>query len=273
MALNSLEFRCLDRAAIIEPSPSPSPEEQQKAGRLCTVSQVKEVKLLLTMIPMWIAYIIFGLAQSTANSFFSLQEVSLKAHKFLFTHLSIFWLLLLKEVLRVAISSSWKFLVSKRIPKSQQNQALLVRICLGMMMSVLYLAVAWRFEVHRLRIVHQCGLAMTNFKLLPQFCLWGLSEGLATDGLDEFFNYQVSKSLEDSDFEIFNTIPFGIGAFLNGACSYLCRQWFANTLNLSRLDKYLHMITIFAFINFGLFFLVVTFYTRMKTAKSLSSIP
>ncbi|KAL6341228.1 hypothetical protein AAG906_032346 [Vitis piasezkii] len=65
-------FRWLDKAAIKESS-SLSVKEQESEGRLFTVTQVKEIKLLLTMVPMWSTFIGFGLVLSTANTFFTEQ--------------------------------------------------------------------------------------------------------------------------------------------------------------------------------------------------------
>ncbi|TXG72478.1 hypothetical protein EZV62_001057 [Acer yangbiense] len=62
----------LDKAAIIEHS-NLSPQDQKEAGRLCTVEQVKETKLLLKMIPMWSTILVIGLVSSTGDTFSSEQ--------------------------------------------------------------------------------------------------------------------------------------------------------------------------------------------------------
>ncbi|KAK7849851.1 protein nrt1/ ptr family 7.3 [Quercus suber] len=48
-------YRWLDKAAIVETS-SIGPVEQENCGNLCPVKQVREVKRLLTLMPMWMAF-------------------------------------------------------------------------------------------------------------------------------------------------------------------------------------------------------------------------
>ena len=256
-----------DGNQLPESSPTAGAEAQQKSPSLCSVKQENVGKLLLRMIPMWSAFIVFGLVMSTADTFFSVQ------HDNMDDQIDTSYFLLAKDVLKEVVAYLFEFLVSRRISRSQQNLALKMIICLGMMFSVLCPSFAWQVEVQRLKIVHERGLhgvsegtkvPMSDLWLASQFCLWGLAEGLAISGLDEFFSYHVSKSMEDYGSEVFNTIPIGIGSFLSVVCVSACKGWFGNTLNQSRLDNYYRMITIVAWINLCWFFFVSTFYSTKE---------
>ena len=260
-----------DGNQLHESSPTAGAEAQQKSPSLCSVKQIENVgKIIRRMIPMWSAFILFGLVMSTADTFFSVQgdnmDVQIGTASFL----------LAKDGLKVVSACLCKSLVSRRISRSQQNLALKMIICLGMTFSVLCPSFAWQVEVQRLKIVHERGLhgvlegtkvPMSDLRLAPQFCLWGLAEGLATSGLDKFFSYHVSKSMEDYGSEVFNTIPIGIGSFLSVVCVSACKGWFGNTLNQSRLDNYYRMITIVAWINLCWFFFVSTFYSTKEEVE------
>ncbi|KAL6341056.1 hypothetical protein AAG906_032171 [Vitis piasezkii] len=254
-----------------ESSPTAGAEAQQKSPSLCSVKQIENVgKIILRMIPMWSAFIVFGLVMSTADTFFSLQ------HNNMDHQIDNSYFLYAKEGLKVVSARLCEFLVSRRISRSQQNLALKMIICLGMTFSVLCPSFAWQVEVQRLKIVHERGLhgvsegtkvPMSDLRLAPQFCLWGLAEGLATSGLDKFFSYHVSKSMEDYGSEVFNTIPIGIGSFLSVVCVSAGKGWFGNTLNQSRLDNYYRMITVLAWINLCWFFFVSTFYSTKEVVE------
>ncbi|RVX06072.1 hypothetical protein CK203_018753 [Vitis vinifera] len=55
-------FRWLDKAAIVDPS-FLSPEEHEMQGKLCSVAQVKEIKSLLKMVPMWATFLVLSMVE------------------------------------------------------------------------------------------------------------------------------------------------------------------------------------------------------------------
>ena len=221
----------------------------------------QEQLLLIRMIPMWSTFIVFGLVTSTADTFFNLQDDSMESH----VTTSIF--LLAKDALEVAAGflCGW-FLELRRLSRSEKNFVLKMIICLGMVLSVICPSLAWQVEVQRLKKVHvgkpkDQKVPMSDWCMAPLFGLWGVMEGLSMRGLDEFFNYHVSKSMEDCGSEIYNKIPIAIGNLLSAVCVSTCKRWFGDTLNQSRLDKYWQMITVLAWINLCWFFFVTTFYS------------
>ncbi|KAM7465343.1 hypothetical protein LguiB_012905 [Lonicera macranthoides] len=75
---NVLFTRWLDKATIIErKSSSPCEEEQEKQGTLCTVAQVKEVKIVMRMVPIWATLLLFSLVETTGSTFFYEQSSNL----------------------------------------------------------------------------------------------------------------------------------------------------------------------------------------------------
>ncbi|KAH9681353.1 protein NRT1/ PTR FAMILY 5.6 [Citrus sinensis] len=55
-------LRWIDKEAIIETSSTS--KEQEEAGTLCTVAQIRESKSLLKLLPLWSSFIVFGLRQA-----------------------------------------------------------------------------------------------------------------------------------------------------------------------------------------------------------------
>ena len=69
-----MEYRRLDKAAAIdERTPPVSPKEQKEQElrwHLCTAEQVREVKRLFTLIPIWTSFLGCSLVAATGNNFF-----------------------------------------------------------------------------------------------------------------------------------------------------------------------------------------------------------
>ena len=56
---HTTQFRFLDKAAIV-PSPTPGKKDVEAGPwRLCTMSQVEEVKMLLRLCPAWVSMVVF----------------------------------------------------------------------------------------------------------------------------------------------------------------------------------------------------------------------
>ncbi|KAK9983585.1 hypothetical protein SO802_033110 [Lithocarpus litseifolius] len=196
-------FRWLDKAAIVETS-SIGPVEQENCGNLCPVKQVREVKRLLTLIPMWMAFFAFSLIRANGP---------------------------------------------------------------------------WQVEVHRLLLIKKKGIdpskpsdpndpnqiiPMSNFWLLPQFILLGLMDALAVEGLQEFVDNYVTKSMKSYG-KLFNDCVLGFGNFFSIGCILLIRTWFKDVINNSHLDRYFLALAILGLVFYCIYvFCVLPKYAHME---------
>ncbi|KAK3187760.1 hypothetical protein Dsin_027321 [Dipteronia sinensis] len=218
-------LRWLDKAAIIEYSNLSDQQDQKKAGRLCTVEQVKETKLLLKMIPMWSTFLVIGLVLSTGDTFSSEQGDNLNAP-------------------------------IERVPKTQYKLAKILRIWIGMVICTIFCAVAWRVKVGRLQ------KKITNlFWLAPQYCLLGLMLGFSADGLDEFLIDELPESLRNYASAMNGFVIDGLGSFLSILIIHANRNIFGSTLDGSRLDKYYMRLMIISFLNVCYYYFISTIYS------------
>ncbi|KAJ0034674.1 hypothetical protein Pint_25226 [Pistacia integerrima] len=87
-------------------------------------------------------------------------------------------------------------------------------------------------------MTHMQRVLMNIFWLAPQFCLPGLMEGLAVDGLDDFSIYQFPDASWKDYVWAVNKLAMGIGSFLSIFSVYTNRSLFTRILNSSRLDEY-----------------------------------
>ncbi|KAK9989690.1 hypothetical protein SO802_029929 [Lithocarpus litseifolius] len=246
-----LFLRWLDKAAIIdERTPSITPEEQEKCGHLCTVEQVREVKSLFSLIPIWITFFGCSLVGATGNTFFFEQTSNLDFDIGNNVHipLNIFF----------ALRSSVRFIISFLFwsKKATQQHVTRMRIGVGMVCSILCCIAAWQVEVHRLHLINEEMtdpsdptpiISMSVLWLVPQFTLLGLMEGLASDGLHEFFYDHVATPMRSYG-PSFSDCVLGFGNFIGMPFVLLCRSWFKNSINTSHLDRYYLTLAILSFV-------------------------
>ncbi|KAI9195870.1 hypothetical protein LWI28_018920 [Acer negundo] len=238
-------LRCLDKAAIIESTCEQN--EQEKAGRLCTVTQVKESKFFLKWFLCGLLSLGLVCCYQQGTPFFLSKETTCMVLYFL-----------------------------KWVPEAKWKQAKIVRFWAGMVFSTFCFAIAWRVEVHRLQIVANEGLLdkpeaiipMSTFWLAPQFCLLGLMRGLIQDGLEEFMTDQLPDSWENFVPAMNGFVIDGIGSFLGIVCIYGNRSLFANPLNRSGLDKYYQRLTILSFVNLCYYWFISTMYTHSSNTHA-----
>ncbi|KAL5738601.1 hypothetical protein ACOSP7_031362 [Xanthoceras sorbifolium] len=205
------------QAAIIESSHL-CPEQQEQAGRLCTMTQVEESNFLLKMIPMWSTFLVISLAASTGDTFSSEQGEHLDSTDFTF-YIVIF------------------FLTSKKgVSNSKLQLGKIVRIWFGMVLCTIFYVVAWRVEYEHLLVG-------------TEYCLLGLMQGSGITGLDEFMIGELPKSLKNYASTMIGFVVDGIGNFLGILFVYANKQLFSATMNESHLDKYNFQLMILSFLN------------------------
>uniref|UniRef100_A0A7N2KPG2 Uncharacterized protein n=1 Tax=Quercus lobata TaxID=97700 RepID=A0A7N2KPG2_QUELO len=245
-----LFLRRLDKAAVIDERTLPvSPKEQKEqvlGGHLCTAEQVREVKRLFTLIPIWTSFLGCSLVAATGNTFFYEQTSNMADN----IKVPLNVLFALRSIICYIIS----FMFSSEIARRQ----LVTRIRIGVKMicSALCCFVAWQVEAHRLYLIEEENIdpmdsnqtiSMSVLWLIPQFILLGLMEGLATEGLQEFFYNHVAISMRSYG-PSFSECVLGFGNFISMPFVLLCRSWFKDSINTSHLDKYYLTLAILSFV-------------------------
>ncbi|KAG8387432.1 hypothetical protein BUALT_Bualt02G0020800 [Buddleja alternifolia] len=225
-------LRWLDKAAV-------KPQEKPRRN-LCSVEQVKGVKFLLKVLPIWTTFIIFSVVAASGSTFF-LEEANQS------DQCAPIQYFVLMQSLTKFVSD---FLL--KMPKWENVQrVMLVRIGIGMICSVLCCITASVNAAYWLHLVnlYEKPKSHTNvFRLTPQFFLLGLMEGLSQEGFDNFFESQVSESLS-SYVSPLGEFVMGIGNFVSVICILIFSRWFKDDINSSRLDRYYEALAAFSFVN------------------------
>ncbi|KAG2276453.1 hypothetical protein Bca52824_059008 [Brassica carinata] len=165
------KISCLDKAAVITEHDvtngvSPNP------WKLCTVTQVEEVKILLRMFPIWVSGIVFTALQSQIYTLFVQQGQSMKHTIGSF------------EI--PPLHSGFLVPFVRRFTGRAKGFTDLQRMGVGLLVSVLSMAASAIVETKRLR-----GLgAMNIFWQVPQYFLMGTAEVFFYIGQVEFYYEQ-----------------------------------------------------------------------------------
>ena len=200
--------RWVDKAALIVETSSPSAKEGANKVKYCKAKQVKEVKQLLRMVPMWATFVVYCITQATGSTFFFEQTTNLdnSIGKYKFPLVSLY---LMQSFSSNGIMYLSNLVIYRWFNDDKKLFAYKVRIGLGMACSSLACVIAMLVEKKRLKKIYDeeyfsfediylfqspnVHINMSIFMLTPQFILLGLAEGLTEEGLGDFFDYQVSN--------------------------------------------------------------------------------
>nr|POE55196.1 protein nrt1/ ptr family 6.2 [Quercus suber] len=202
-------FYCLDKAAIITSKDFETPNP----WRLCTVTNVEEVKMLIKLLPIWATTIIFWPMHAQLASFSVQQSATMDRSigNFQIPAASLYAFFVVAIMITLAI---YDRLIMPLMKKSRNSQGLtnLQKVGLGLFFSILGMAAAALVEKRRLSVVgannrstitRSITLPISAFFLLPQFILVGIGEAFILSGELDFFT---------------NNAPNGMKAITTGLC-------------------------------------------------------
>jgi peptide/histidine transporter 3/4 len=279
-------YRCLDKAAIPIGNTHPagvdfeSLTEKRNPWRLCTVTQVEEVKLIIRILPIWLTTIVYGLVISQSLTFFVEQASTLdRAVDSLFTipsasllAFSSVAILIMLPIYECCIAPLCRWLT-----RDGSGITLLQRLGIGLLLSVFSMIIAALVERKRLTVAADYGLLddssttipMSVFWLVPQYMLFGISDVFALVGQQEFFYDQVPDNMRSIGMALY-LCGYGAGSYLSSALVSLVEavtsaggnsSWIVDNLNRCRLDYFYYLLAALSFVNFGVFVLLALSYS------------
>lgn len=278
------DFRCLDKAAlqlkednIADHHPSP--------WRLCTVTQVEEVKILLKLIPIPVCTIMLNLILTEFLTLSVQQAYTLNTHMGglklpvtcmpVFPCLSIFLLLSFYYSVFVPLS--------RRITGHPHGASQLQRVGIGLAVSILSVGWAGVFERYRRHYAIQHGYEasfltpmpdLSAYWLLIQYCLIGIAEVFCIVGLLEFL-YQESPDAMRSIGSAYAALAGGMGCFAGSILNSIVKSvtgnaetrrpsWLSQNINTGRFDYFYWLLTVLSVINFAAFLYAARRYQYRK---------
>ncbi|PKA48588.1 Putative peptide/nitrate transporter [Apostasia shenzhenica] len=268
------KLRFLDRAAIIDAAGG---ERWINSWRLSSVTQVEELKLVVSLVPIWLTTLPFGICVAQTSTFFIKQGSIMNrklAGNFEIPPASIYALGAIAMI--VSVASYEKLLVPllRRVTGNERGISILQRIGTGMAVTVFAMATAAVVEEKRLREAagNSGELAMSVFWLIPQFMILGLGDGFTIVGLQEYFYDQMPDSMRSLGIALYLS-AMGAASFTSSllitAVDHLTertrgKSWFAKDLNESRLDLFYWLLTAVNGVNICVYAYVASGYSYKK---------
>lgn len=224
--------------------------------RRTAVSRLKEVRGLVKLIPLWLLFIPYILAEVARFSISVLQgyrldtRINPRISLNTFNKVSVNSLYVFEQFISFLVSMSTKYLIRKlwSSEEAMQRGARYWRMGVGMAIGFGSLLSAWLVKRRRLDLVKKNpnddkDIPMSILWLAPQFGLLGIANGLVFEGLTDFFSDRVPESKRYFDF-IFQSSLIGIGSFLGAIATLLAPDWFGDTFDKCRLNNYLLMLAV-----------------------------
>ncbi|XP_076931780.1 protein NRT1/ PTR FAMILY 8.2-like [Bidens hawaiensis] len=279
------KLRFFDKAAVETDS------DRNKATRnqwkLCTVTQVEELKCVIGLLPVWASGIIFAAVYSQMSTMFVLQGNTMDQHigpnfkipsasLSLFDTLSvIFWAPVYERIL---------IPVARRFTKHERGFTQLQRMGIGLVISLFSMMAAAGLEVVRLNYVREHNLyneeetiPITIFWQVPQYFLIGCAEVFTFIGQLEFFYDQAPYAMR-SLCSALSLTTIALGNYLSSVLVQVVAKvttesgkpgWIADNLNEGHLDYFFGLLAILSFLNL----LVYVFIAKSYTYKKVSGLP
>jgi len=256
--------RCLDKAAL----------QLEEDWRLCTVSQVEEVKILLKLIPIPACTIMLNVILTEFLTLSVQQAYTLNTHMGhlklpvtcmpVFPGLSIFFILSLYYSTFVPLS--------RRFTGHPHGASQLQRIGIGLAVSILSVAWAGVFEWFRRSYAVKHGFEMSFLTQMPnlsaywlliQYCLIGIAEVFSVVGLLEFL-YEEAPDAMKSIGSAYAALAGGLGCFAATILNIIIKSvtgnaekgqpsWLSQNINTGRFDYLYWLLTVLSLINFCAF--------------------
>lgn len=275
------EFKCLDKAAVVSEAETKHGDYNQ--WRLCTVTQVEELKILMRMFPIWATGIIFsavyaqmstmfveqGMVMDTSLGSFTIPPASLSCFDVISV---IFWVPIYDRVIVP---------IARKFTGKERGFSELQRMGIGLFLSVICMSAAALVEIKRLQLARELGLEdkdvavpLSIFWQIPQYFLLGAAEVFTFIGQLEFF-YDQSPDAMRSLCSALSLLTTALGNYLSSfiltVVTYLTTQggsagWIPDNLNEGHLDYFFWLLAGLSFLNLLIYVGCAGRYKRKKAS-------
>ncbi|KAH9319166.1 hypothetical protein KI387_020935, partial [Taxus chinensis] len=260
--LHSAGFRFLDKAAI-ETENDTIEGKPKDSWRLCTVTQVEELKCILRLLPIWLCTIIYSVVFTQMASLFVEQGAEMDATLGSFNippaAMSMF------DIFSVAI---WIMLYRRalvplgfKITGNPKGLSELQRMGVGLILGMIAMVVAGVVELYRLKGVSNeshSPSSLSIFWQVPQYALIGASEVFMYVGQLEFFNSQSPDALRSFGSALCMT-SISLGNYVSSLLVTIVMDitkrenspgWIPGNLNRGHMDRFYFLLAALTSIDF-----------------------
>ncbi|KAM7265268.1 hypothetical protein ACFE04_002951 [Oxalis oulophora] len=280
------QFRCLDKAAIVAEGDFEKFGASSVANpwKLCSVTRVEEVKMMVRLLPIWATTIIFWTTYAQMITFSVEQATtmdrSIGSFQIPAGSLTVFFVAAILITLGIydrLFMPLWKKW------KGTPGLSDLQRMALGLVLSVLGMAAAALTEKTRLSVAKSVGqntstLPISVFYLIPQFFFVGSGEAFIYTGQLDFFLTKSPKGMKTMSTGLFlSTLSLGffISSFLVSVVKTVTaggrsggQGWLADNINYGRLDYFYWLLASLSVVNLVVYLVCAVWYKSQDNVKA-----
>ncbi|CAN8258517.1 unnamed protein product [Cochlearia groenlandica] len=254
-------LKCLDKAAVLvtEASPESKDFKEKDSWTVSTVTQVEEVKLVVKLMPIWATNILFWTIYSQMTTFTVEQATFMdrRLGSFTIPSGSYSGFLILTVLLFTSLNERVFVPLSRRLTKNPQGITSLQRIGIGLVFSMVAMAVAAVIENARRVAAVSNGTKISAFWLIPQYFLVGAGEAFAYVGQLEFFIREAPERMKSMSTGLFLS-AISMGFFVSSLLVSVVvkitnKAWLRSNLNKGRLNYFYWVLAVLSALNFLVF--------------------
>ncbi|KAK6788088.1 hypothetical protein RDI58_016613 [Solanum bulbocastanum] len=247
-------------------------------GRLCSVHEVEDFKILIKILPLWSTSFFLGTTIGVQASLSILQALAMNRHiepNFQIPAGSVLVFVLLSTALFLApfdkfLLPTWKNLTGKSLAPLQ-------RIGIGHVLNFLSMGVSALVESKRLNVAKSNEgsniVAMSVLWLVPQLALNGIAEAFHFPGQVSLYYQEFPITLKNMAIVMISVLV-GKSFYLATALIDVVRRtstWLPGNINNGRVDNVYWILVIGGVVNFG-YYVTCAWYYKYQNLKEVDHI-
>ncbi|KAJ7537843.1 hypothetical protein O6H91_11G023900 [Diphasiastrum complanatum] len=263
------QFRFLDNAAN-KSAAEADPGSQPSSWKLCTVTQVEEVKSVIKILPIFASSILINCVLAQMQTFSLAQGRTMDRRifgNFEIPPASMSFIPLAVMIVLLPLYDKFFVPFARRLTGQANGLSHLQRIGVGLFLSIFCMAVAALVETKRLKVVADHNLLdfpnqrvpMTVSWLVLQFLIFGIADIFTFPGQMEFFYSQSPpgmRSMATSLSFVSEAMGYFFSSVLVAVVDRITRRgshkhgWLLNNLNRSKLHYFYWTLAAISLVNF-----------------------
>ncbi|KAF5193024.1 NRT1/ PTR FAMILY 7.1 [Thalictrum thalictroides] len=269
--LHSDEIRFLDKAATVTEKDFHGPRNYNP-WRLCTITQVQEVKCIMKMLPIWLCTIIYSVVFTQMASLFVEQGdvMNCQLGKFHLPAASMSAFDIMSVLIFTFIYRQLLIPVTGKLTGNPKGLTELQRMGVGLVIGMLAMVAAGITEIERRKYAipgHETS-TLSVFWQIPQYTLVGASEVFMYVGQLDFFNTQAPDGLKSFGSSLcMASISLGnytSSMLVNMVMSITTKGnrpgWIPINLNSGHMESFYFLISALAAIDFVIYLFCAKWY-------------
>ncbi|KAH7439764.1 hypothetical protein KP509_04G075100 [Ceratopteris richardii] len=279
---HSKDFRWLDRAAVVG-----SAEDKGDPWRVCTVTQVEEVKCLLRVTPFLIAGVLFNTIIAQLTTLFIAQGATMDGHIGKHFNMPPGSMQVFTVLACISFTPFFDHVVVPWLRKRtghEKGLTTLQKMGLGMALSIVAMVVAVFVERKRLHAARSSPLIDVPFAvmpismywLVPQYVLVGIALVFAIVGQMDFFYTEMSDGMRSIGISL-PLVCRGLGNYASTLLVTITTHittrggklgWIPRNINRGHLDSFYLLLVVIMSVTLVFYVVAAHFYTYLRVASS-----